>query len=99
MFGVKFEKTKVDEMLLKNEIEYTPDDGGIYIHTDKGKVAVEFEPHRFRPAEVPILLSDTSKIQKLGFKVEHSLRDIIRDQINYYLDARKRCGGNTGFLV
>jgi GDPmannose 4,6-dehydratase len=45
---------------------------------------------RFRPAEVPILLSDTSKIQNLGFEVKHSLKDIIRDQLNYYLDAKKR---------
>lgn len=90
MFGVRFEKTKVDKMLLEGEIEYTLDDRGIYVYTDKGKIAVEFDPSRFRPAEVPILLSDTSKIQNIGFKTKYRLIDIIRDQINYYLDSRRR---------
>ena len=90
MFGVKFEKTKVDEMILKGELEYSLEDEGIYVYTDKGRIAVEFDPSRFRLAEVPILLSNTSKIQKLGFRVEYRLSDIIRDQINYYLDAKRR---------
>jgi GDPmannose 4,6-dehydratase len=33
---------------------------------------------------VTMLLSDTSKIRKLGFKIKHSLGDVIRDQINYF---------------
>jgi GDPmannose 4,6-dehydratase len=90
IFGVKFEKTKIDEMMLNGELEYTIEDKGIYVYTDKGKIPIEFDASRFRPAEVPILLSDTTKIQQIGFKVEHRLVDIIRDQINYYLDARRR---------
>lgn len=89
-FGVKFEKTKVDKMLLEEEIEFTMEDKGIWVHTDKGKIPVEFDLERFRPAEVPILLSNTEKIQAMGFKVEHSLKDIIRDQLNYYLDSEHR---------
>ncbi|HDN73474.1 MAG TPA: SDR family oxidoreductase, partial [Archaeoglobus sp.] len=81
-FGLKFEKTKIDRMLLDGEIEFTLDDKGIIVHTDKGKVLVEFDPRRFRPAEVPILMCDNSKISKLGFTVRHSLRNIIRDQLN-----------------
>jgi len=50
---------------------------------------VEFDQDRFRPAEVPILLSDTAKIQKLGFQAKHSLTDIINDQLNYYLDPAR----------
>lgn len=89
-FGVKFEKTKVDKMMLDDELEFTLDDRGIIVHTNNGKVLIEFDPRRFRPAEVPILLSDTEKIQKLGFKIEHNLRDIIRDQLNYFLDSQRR---------
>ena len=62
----------------------------IEVKTDKGTVPVLFDPDRFRPSEVPILFSDTSKIQRLGFSVSHSVRDIIKSQLNYYLDPRNR---------
>ena len=89
-FGVKFEKTLIDEMLLREEISFELSDKGINVFTEKGNIPIEFDPKRFRPAEVPILLSDTEKIHRLGFKVEHSLTEIIRDQLNYYLDAKRR---------
>lgn len=88
MYGVKFEKTRVDKMLLTNELEYTIEDKGLKVYTDKGEVIIEFDENRFRPADVPILLSDTGKIQRLGFKPKHTIRDIIRDQLNYYLGAK-----------
>jgi GDPmannose 4,6-dehydratase len=65
IFGKKFEKTKVDVALLKDELEFQPGDRGVIVHTDKGKVKVEFNPERFRPAEVPILMADTDKIRKI----------------------------------
>jgi len=87
MFGVKFYKTKIDRMLLENEIEFNLEDRGIYVYSEENrKILIEFDEKRFRPAEVPILLSDTSKIQKLGFKVNYSINDIIRDQLNYFLN-------------
>lgn len=90
MFGVKFEKTKIDRMLLEDEIEFNLEDEGIRVYTDKGKIPVIFDPKRFRPSEVPILMSNTEKIQKLGFKVKHKLTDIIRDQLNYFLKKENR---------
>ena len=90
MFGVKFEKTRVDKMLLADELEYLIRDKGLKVYTDKGEVIIEFDENRFRPADVPILLSDTSKIQRLGFKSKHTIREIIRDQLNYFLDAKQR---------
>lgn len=89
IFGLQFEKTKVDRLLLEGMLTFDVTDGGILIETEKGRVTVEFDPGRFRPAEVPVLLSDTSKISKLGFKVHHSLKDIINDQLNYYLDPSR----------
>jgi GDPmannose 4,6-dehydratase len=89
-FGVKFEKTKIDELILKGEVEYVLGDGGLNIKTNRGNVTIEFDPKKFRPAEVPILMSNTEKIRSLGFKIEKSLKDIIRDQINYYLNPENR---------
>jgi GDPmannose 4,6-dehydratase len=51
---------------------------------------VEFNPQRFRPAEVPILLADTEKIQKLGSKVQYSLSEVVKDQLNYFMKKENR---------
>jgi len=89
-FNVRFEKTKVDALILKDELKYDLEDKGLRIKTNKGDIIVEFDPQRFRPADVPILLSNTRKIQQLDFKITRSLSDIIRDQINYYLNPENR---------
>jgi GDPmannose 4,6-dehydratase len=89
MFGLRFEKTKIDKLLLEDKLEFQPADLGIIAVTDKGKITVEFDAERFRPAEVPILLTSTSKVQQLGFKINHTLKDIINDQLNYYLDPAR----------
>lgn len=89
-FNVKFEKTKVDELILKGELEYSLTDKGLKIKTDRRDVIIVFDPSRFRPAEVPILMSDITKIKSLGFKINRSLNDIIRDQLNYYLNPDNR---------
>jgi GDPmannose 4,6-dehydratase len=90
IYGVKFDKTVVDTMILDGKLEYTLEDRGIKVHTDKGIIPIEFNPDRFRPAEVPILFADTEKIQGIGAKIEHSLNDIIRDQLNYFLKKENR---------
>jgi GDPmannose 4,6-dehydratase len=90
IYGVNFDKTYVDKMMLEGELEYTLADGGINVYTDKGTVPIEFNPDRFRPAEVPILFSNTDKIQKIGAKIEHSLNNIIKDQLNFYLKKENR---------
>ena len=89
-YGVSFDKTKADSMLLNDEIEYTIEDKGLKVDTNQGEVKVEFNPARFRPAEVPILFSNTEKIQKLGAKTEHSVSDIIKDQLNFYLNRKNQ---------
>jgi len=89
MFGLSFPKTIIDRMLLNGDIEFTSEDRGITVFTGKGKVTVEFDIERIRPADVPILLASTKKIDKLGFKTEYSLKDIINDQLNYYLDKSR----------
>jgi len=90
IFNVKFDKTKVDRMMLEGELEYSLKDVKIYVHTNKGKISIEFNPDLFRPAEVPILLSDTGKIQKKGAVIQHTLNDIIKDQLNYFIKKENR---------
>jgi len=88
-FGLRFDKTKVDKLMLEGKLEFHPSDMGLTLIIDKGEVTVEFDQQRFRPSDVPILLCNTAKIQKLGFQVKHSLKDIINDQLNYFLDPTR----------
>jgi len=40
---------------------------------------------------IPVLLSNSRKShQKIGFSITRTLQDIIRDQINHYLDLSNR---------
>jgi GDPmannose 4,6-dehydratase len=89
MFGLHFEKTKIDKLMLDNKLEFQLSDIGIVATTDKGKITLEFDRERFRPAEVPMLLTKTAKIRELGFKTSHTLKDIINDQLNYFLDTSR----------
>ncbi len=92
IFGLDFEKTKVDGMMLRGELEFTAEDSGVVAQAGDKEIQIVFNPERFRPAEVPILLSDTKKIEALGFKKEHTVRDIIRDQLDHYLAEKERKG-------
>ena len=84
LFGVKFDKTRVDQMILEDQLEYTIQDKGIKVTTDSGPINIEFNPDRFRPAEIPLVLCDNRKIQKISGKIDYSLSDIINDQLEYF---------------
>jgi GDPmannose 4,6-dehydratase len=84
MFGLCFEKTKIDKLILEGALEFQLSDLGIVATTDKGTITIEFDQEKFRPAEVPIWLAGTAKIQELGFHTNHTLKDIINDQLNYF---------------
>ncbi len=90
LFGVKFPHTIVDHMIMNGEIDYKLEDRGIIVHTTQGKIKIKFNPQRFRPAEVPILLANTKKIQKLGAKIDNSFQDIVQDQFNYFIEKENR---------
>ena len=50
--------------------------------TLSGKVLVDVNPQFFRPAEVHVLLGDSSKArQKLGWTPKHSFADLVRDMV------------------
>lgn len=82
--NISFKKTKVDDLILNDNLNYSIKDKKLVVKTQKEDIIIEFNPDRFRPSDVPILLSDTTKIQKLGAKTEYNLKDIINDQITYF---------------
>jgi GDPmannose 4,6-dehydratase len=84
------ESNIIDGKMLRGELEYNIADGGLIVETNKRRFKIEFEESRFRPSDVPILLSDINKIKELGFEPKRSLQEIIEDQINYYLNYEKR---------
>jgi GDP-4-dehydro-6-deoxy-D-mannose reductase len=54
---------------------------------------VETDPSRFRPVEVPIVLSDCSKVrEKTGWKAEIPLRDSLRDVLDYWRHVVSHAG-------
>ncbi len=89
LFGLEFEVSKADAALLSGELELKLEDQGLLVETDDEPVEVRFDPARFRPSDVPILLADASQVKGLGFRVTLSVKDIIRDQINYYLSPER----------
>jgi GDPmannose 4,6-dehydratase len=83
-FGVKFNKTKLDQLMLSNEIEFTLKDKYINVFSGSKIIKIEFDSSRFRQSDVPILLASNNKIRKLGFKVNNNLNNIINDQIEHF---------------
>ncbi len=93
-FGKEFVTTKMDQMMLGEGVRIELEDKGIMAQTDKGNIIIKLDPKRFRPLDVPILMCDTEKAKDLGFLVAHSLEDIIRSQLDFYMsDANRRQRG------
>ena len=90
LFGKKWKGTEIDRLLLEEEFSFSLKDGGFRVMTDAGKFDVVFDKEKYRPTDVPILLSDTSNIRKLGYSTSHSVIDIVGDQLNYYADQQHR---------
>lgn len=88
--NISVKSNNIDKLILNKELEFGLEDEGIEILTDSIKYVVRFDSKLFRPSDVPILLSDISKISKLGFEPHKELTDIVKDQINYYLDPFHR---------
>lgn len=87
----RFGSNAIDDMLLSGALNFDLSDEGLTIESDKRDFKVQFDGSRFRPSEVPILLSNAEKIKKeLGVAPTRRIDDIINDQINYYLDADRR---------
>jgi GDPmannose 4,6-dehydratase len=52
------------------------------VDTKTGQVVIKVDPRYFRPTEVETLLGDPSKAKaKLGWKIEHSFKDLVREMV------------------
>jgi GDPmannose 4,6-dehydratase len=61
------------------------------INAANGKVVIEVDPRYYRPAEVDILLGDSSKAEKeLGWKYTHTLKDLVKDMVASDIIEAKR---------
>jgi GDPmannose 4,6-dehydratase len=88
--GIRIDSNAVDQMFLSHTLEFSLADEGLIIKTNKRDFKVVFDTSKFRPSDVPILLSNANKIKQIGFSTKRGLRDIISDQINYYLNPSNR---------
>lgn len=84
IWGVAFEKTITDQMMLNEELEFDLSDRGIYVHSGRKKIPILFDAERFRLAEVPVLFPDSTKVMNIGFKSTYSIKDIIDEQLQYF---------------
>ena len=77
--------------MLEDKLNFEAEDRGLIVESSRGKITVEFDSNRFRPADVPILLSDITKASnELGFKPKREIVQIIREQLNYFEDPQRR---------
>lgn len=79
--GLSFEKPRIDGLLLSGGLTYDLGDRGLLVHTRQGDLSVVFDPALYRPADVPLQISNPARAQEIGFTVTHSLRETIRDQL------------------
>jgi GDPmannose 4,6-dehydratase len=87
---IRIDSNVIDQMFLSHTLEFNLADEGLIIRTNKRDFKIVFDPSKFRPSDVPILLSNANKIKQIGFSTKKVLRDIISDQINYYLNPSNR---------
>jgi GDPmannose 4,6-dehydratase len=61
------------------------------VDTKSGRTIVKVDPRYFRPTEVETLLGDPSKAQaKLGWKLEHTFQDLVREMVASDLEIARR---------
>jgi GDPmannose 4,6-dehydratase len=83
---LRFEGEGVDELAIVKSIE--GNDAGAL---KPGDVVVRVDPRYFRPTEVETLLGDPSKAkEKLGWELEITFEEMIREMVEHDLDQAKR---------
>lgn len=82
-WGMNFVIPRIDDQFLSKGLSFELEDRGLLLHTNQGIVNVIFEPDRFRPADIPLIISNPAKAEKIGFTITKSLKDIICDQVRH----------------
>lgn len=94
--GVKvvFEGNGENEKGLIHSIDvdkFTDRIGFAPTHLTKNQIVVEVDTRYFRPTEVELLIGDSTKArEKLGWKITHSLSDLVKDMVHSDLNLFKR---------
>ena len=84
--SLKFEGHGLDEVAIVEKIE-----GDKAPALNQGDIIVKVDPRYFRPAEVETLLGDPSKAkEKLGWELEISFNEMIKEMVNNDLDNAKQ---------
>lgn len=84
IWDCNFEKTKVDHLMLEGKLSFNLFDEGIRIITDSDPVSIVFDQSRYRSLEVPILLSNTSRLKKIGFRHDKNINYLINEQMQRF---------------
>lgn len=84
IFGSPLPVSSLDKRIIHRELYFSRSDSGFIACSGDKKIQIEFDPNKFRPADIPILIADTRKISKIGFQPTHTLQDIVNDQLQFY---------------
>lgn len=89
IFGVEFEKTRLDSAIMTGEISFTDRAGGVLIETDRTKYQINIEKHQFSLPDSPVILCDNRKAKQIGFKVTKSVKYIVQEQIAHFKEQQQ----------
>ena len=98
---VEFRGTGVGEKGYISEVGNLPE-GCVLDRKSIGQCVVEIDPNYFRPTEVDLLIGNPDKImQKLGWKPEYELQDLVSEMISSDLKlmARDKALSDMGHKV
>ncbi len=84
IYGFKLSLFNIDELMIKEKIDFGIEDEGIIVETKQGKIEILIDEKKLRPSDTPILLCDNTKIKELGFEINFTLREIIQEMFEYY---------------
>lgn len=80
--GIEFRGKGLEEKGYISGLSDLPSDSVIG-KKDIGKCVVEVDPEYFRPTEVDLLIGNSEKARaKLGWKPEHSLKDLVKEMVD-----------------
>jgi GDPmannose 4,6-dehydratase len=73
IFGISFEKTKVDDMMLRGKLDFRLEDEGVAVHSGSQRIKIAFDPERFT-AEVLSFLDTQDRVRIPGQIPERNCR-------------------------
>ena len=89
--GTKGQWPRIAAEIGVGENEFAPQAQGKTCVAQPGDVIVQVDPRYFRPAEVETLLGDPTKAhEKLGWKPEITLQEMVSEMVAKDLEAAKK---------